>query len=68
MSLRETSGALQSNSPTAIVPGAVPGGHSRSNADATENRVVLYRRHPLQFLIELILKNSNQHNLTQRND
>jgi hypothetical protein len=68
MSLREASGALQSHSPTTIVPGAVPGGRSRSNTDATEIKAVLLHRHPLQFLIDLISKSSNQHKSTQRND
>jgi hypothetical protein len=38
MSVRETSGALQSHSPTAKEPGAVPGGRSRPNTDATKIR------------------------------
>jgi hypothetical protein len=68
MLLREASGAPQSHSTTSIVPGAVPGGRSRSNTDATEIRSVLHHRHPLQFLIELISKSSNHVKSTQWND
>ena len=68
MSLRESSGVPQSNSPTAKVSSAVPGGHSQSNGDATEIRANLPHRHPLQFLINLISKSSNQNKSAQRKD